>query len=131
VDELLRNIVADFLCSVGSVGVFVRDGSSRLGWLELMPGIQSYPGEPGRSCDCLVTSTNIGDVIGMDIVMVAFNHNQLAITADILVPGSITRVQKLLKEEPLETMLGNFMVGYVNTCTTKTMLWSSCCLERT
>jgi hypothetical protein len=96
------------------------DGSSRSGRLELMHGIQPYPDEPGRSRDRLTNFTNVGDVVGTGIATVAFDRDQLAITADIVVPGSITRVQQMLNEEPLVTTLGPFTTYDANTSTTKT-----------
>jgi hypothetical protein len=94
--ELLHNIVADFSCSVGAVGLFVWDGSSRSGRLKFLHGIHPNPGEPGWSRDRLITFANVGDVVGMDITTVAFDTAQLAITADLVVPGSITWVPQLL-----------------------------------
>jgi hypothetical protein len=117
--ELLRNIVADFSCSVGAVGLFVRDGISRSDRLKFLHGIHPYPGEPSWSRDRLITFANVGDVVGMDITMVAFDTAQLAITADLVVPGSIARVPQLLNEEPLATTHGPFKASEASTRTTK------------
>jgi hypothetical protein len=120
VEELLRTIVAYFSRSVGAAGVFIRYGSSRSTRLELLHGIQPYMGEPGRSRDRLVTFANLGDIVGTDITTVAFDTAKLAITADVVVPGSIAQIRQLVKEEPIATMMGPFKASEANTCTTKT-----------
>jgi hypothetical protein len=119
IDQLTRDILADFSRSVRAVGVFVRDGSSRWGRLELLHGFHSYPGEPGRSRDRLVTFANVGDAVGTDIATVAIDKDQLAITADIVVSGSIARVQQLLREAHQATTIGYFTAEEANTRTTK------------
>jgi hypothetical protein len=70
-----------------------------------MHGIQPYPREPGRSQYHLVIFANVGDIIGTNIAMVTFDRGQLAIMADTVEPGLITRVQQLLDEDPLATAL--------------------------
>jgi hypothetical protein len=119
-EELLRNILSDFSRSVGAVCVFVRVGSSRSGRLELLHSIPPYPGEPGRSQDRLDTFANLGDAVGTDTTTAAFYTAQLAITADVVVHGSITRVRQLLNEELLATTLGPFKASEASTRTTKT-----------
>jgi hypothetical protein len=103
------------------VGVFVRDGISISGRLELMHDIQTYPGGPGRSRDRLVTFANLGDVVGTEITVVALKSEKLTLTADIVVPGSIAWVQQLIDEEPLATTMGPLNTIDANNRATKTI----------
>jgi hypothetical protein len=45
-------------------------------------------------------------VSGIDISIVAFAAQQLDITPDVVVPGSMARVRQLLNEEPGKEFLG-------------------------
>jgi hypothetical protein len=67
-------------------------------------------------------------VYGVDISTIVFNINQLAITAAGIVPGTLTRVQQLLNEEPYAKAVGPFKVGDDNVRATKTrsMAYSPC-----
>jgi hypothetical protein len=58
-----------------------------------------FPGVPGKSHDRMVTLTFEGDVDGLDAATIAFDKAQLAITANIVVPGSIAQTQQLLNAE--------------------------------
>jgi hypothetical protein len=58
----------------------------------------------------------------VDAATIAFNKTQLAITVDIVVPGSIARTQQLLDVEPTMDILGPYTALMANTRTTK------CCL---
>jgi hypothetical protein len=97
----------------------VPDGSSPTGVLRIIHGIQLFPGLPGRSRDRLKTFAFEGDVDGVDVATVAFGQQQLAITADVIVPGSFTRTLQLLNAEPTFNALGPFTAGDANTRTTK------------
>jgi hypothetical protein len=63
-----------------------------------------------------------GDVEGVDAATIAFDKAQLAITADIVVPGSIARTQQLLNAEPTIDILGPYTASMANTRTTKCRL---------
>jgi hypothetical protein len=99
--------------------VFVPNKSSPTGVLRVLHGIQLFPGIPGQTRDCLKTFAFEGDVVGVDMVTIAFDPSQLAITDDIIVPGSIARTRQLLAAEPTYDMLGHFTTEAVNTRTTK------------
>jgi hypothetical protein len=118
-DVLLQNILADFSRPIGGLGIFVPDGSSPTGVLRIIHDIQLFPGLPGRSRDRLKTFAFEGDVDGVDVATVAFDQQQLAITADVIFPGSITRTLQLLNAEPTFNALGPFTAGDANKRTTK------------
>jgi hypothetical protein len=67
----------------------------------------------------VVKFTNMGDVVGTDIATVSINKEHLATIADVVVPGSIARVQQLLREAPQAPTTGHFIAEEANTCTTK------------
>jgi hypothetical protein len=117
--ELLQNIQADFCRPIGGIGVFVPDEASPTGVLRVLHGIQLFPGIPGQTRDRLKTFAFEGDVVGVDMANIAFDPSQLAITDDIIVPGSIARTRQLLAAEPTHDMLGHFTTEAVNTRTTK------------
>jgi hypothetical protein len=118
-DVLLQNILADFSRPIGGLGIFVPDGSSPIGVLRIIHGIQLFPGLPGHSRDRLKTFAFEGDVDGVDGATGAFDRQQLAITTDVLVPGSIARTLQMLSSEPTFNALGPFNAGDANTRTTK------------
>jgi hypothetical protein len=91
VDVLLQNILADWSRPIGGIVVFVPDGTSSTGVLEVMHGVSIYPGVPGQARDRMKIFASLGDVEGVDIATVAFDPRQLSITPDVLVPGSIDR----------------------------------------
>jgi hypothetical protein len=82
-------------------------------------GIQLFPGIPGQNRDRLKTFTFEGDVVGVDMATIAFDPSQLAMTDNIIVPGSIARTRQLLAAEPTHDMLGHFTTEAVNTRTNK------------
>jgi hypothetical protein len=61
-----------------------------------------------------------GDVSGCDICTVGFDENQLALTPDVIIPGSYERTLQLLREEPTSETLGPFLPTHANITTTKT-----------
>jgi hypothetical protein len=89
--ELMLNIQADFGRPIGGVAIFFPDGDSPTGVLRVLHGVHLFPGMPGRSRDRMKTFAFEGDVEGVDASSIAFDKAQLAITADIVVPGSIAR----------------------------------------
>jgi hypothetical protein len=98
VDVLLQNILADCSRTIGGIGVFVLDGTSSTGVLEVLHGVSIYPGVPGQARDRMKIFASLGDVEGVDVATVAYNSKQLSITPDVLVPGSIDRNLQLLAE---------------------------------
>jgi hypothetical protein len=72
------------------------DDESGIGRLKLMHGLHSFPGTPGHSRDRMVTMAFEGDVAGIDIRTVAFDPSQLEVTTDVVVPGTLDRVQLLI-----------------------------------
>jgi hypothetical protein len=119
VDVLLQNILSDSSRPIGGIGVFVPDGSTSTGVLEVMHGVSIYPGVPGQARDRMKIFASVRDVEGVDIVTEAFNPKQLSVTPDVLVPGSIDRTLQLLADEPAKQMLGPFEATMANTRTTK------------
>jgi hypothetical protein len=119
VEALHQNILADFSPPIGAVGVFVSDKASCSGCLKFLHDLHSFPGAPGHSRERMVTMGYEGDVSGLDICTVAFDPDQLAITADTIVPGTLERVQQLLNDEPGRDTLGPFKATDVNVGTTK------------
>jgi hypothetical protein len=61
-----------------------------------------------------------GDVADIDACTIAFDAAQIAITPDVVVPGTFDRVQQLLNEEPGRDTLGPFKPSDANVSTTKT-----------
>jgi hypothetical protein len=55
----------------------------------------------------------------VDIASVGFDESQLAITADIVVPGSAERMLQLLGDEPSHELVGPFTSTSANVRTTK------------
>jgi hypothetical protein len=55
-----------------------------------------FPGIPGQTRDRLKTFAFEGEVVGVDMATIAFDPSQLAITDDIIFPGSIARTRQLL-----------------------------------
>jgi hypothetical protein len=119
VEALHQNILADFCRPIGETGVFVQDEESGTGRIKLIHAIHSFPGAPGLIRDRMVTMGFEGEVSGVDVCTVAFDATQLSITDDIVVPGTLERLQKLLGKEPGRVRLGPFK-GTANTRTTKT-----------
>jgi hypothetical protein len=119
VDVLLQNILAGYSRPIGSIGVFVPDGTSSTGVLEVMHGVSIYPGVPGQAQDRMKIFASLGDVESVDIATVAFDLKQLSVTPGVHVPGSINRTLQLLAEEPANQMLGPFEATMANTRTTK------------
>jgi hypothetical protein len=113
-------ILADLSRPIGAIGVFVADDESDIGHLKLLHDLHNFPGPPGHSSDRMVTMGFEGDVSGLDICTLAFDLTQLAITDNVIVPGTIDRVQQLLSEEPGQYQLGPFKATDANTRTIKT-----------
>jgi hypothetical protein len=88
--------------------------------LKLLHGLASYPGTPGRPRDRIKVFGYEEDVSDVDISTVAFSSQQFNITPDVIVPGTLARVQQLLSEEPNHEALGPFKATYANVRTIKT-----------
>jgi hypothetical protein len=63
-----------------------------------------------------------GDVDGVDTSTIAVFKAQLAITADIMVPGSIARAPQLLNDVTTHNILGPYEATDANTKT------ANCCM---
>jgi hypothetical protein len=122
VEALHQNILANFCRPIGEIVVFIQEDDSGTGRLKLLHGIHSFPGGPGLSLDCMVTMGFDGGVSGVDVCTVTFDATQLSIMDDIVVPGTLERVQQLLGEELWRDRLGPFKGKDANTRTTK-KLW--------
>jgi hypothetical protein len=120
VAELHQHLLADFSRPIGDIGVFVADDESGTGHLKLLHWLHNFPGSPGRSPDRMATMGFGGDVSGLDICTSAFDPTQLAITDDVIVPGTIDRVQQLLSEDPGRDKLGPLNAPDANIRTMKT-----------
>jgi hypothetical protein len=108
---------------VGAIGVFVHGGGSPTGLLQVLHGVQNFPGLPGRpSADRRQTFAYLGDVVGIDAVTVAFDEECLGTTDSVIVPGTHDRVMQLLAEEPSAELLGPFPATEANTRTVKTRM---------
>jgi hypothetical protein len=90
-----------------------------MGVLRVLHWIQLFLGIPGQTRDRLKTFAFEVDGVGVDMATIAFDPSRLAITDDIIVPGSIARTRQLLAAEPTHDMLGHFTTEAVNTRTTK------------
>jgi hypothetical protein len=115
------NILADFASPVGAIRVFVQGGGSPTGLLQVIHGIQNFPGLPGRpSADRRQTFAYLGEVVGIDAITIAFDEECRGITDSVIVPGTHTHVIQMLAEEPLAELLGPFPSTEANTHTVKT-----------
>jgi hypothetical protein len=85
-----------------------------------MHGLHSFPDTPGHSRDHMVTMAFEWDMAGIGICTVAFYPSQLEVTPDVVVPGTLDRVQQMLNKEPGRDALGTFKSSDVNVRTTKT-----------
>jgi hypothetical protein len=96
----------------------MESSSSATCRLSIPHSAQSCLGAPGVSHDRRMTFVSEGDATGLDIATVAFNKNQLAITAGVFVPGSIERMLQLLSDEPTAQLFGPYKASDANVCTT-------------
>jgi hypothetical protein len=119
-EALLQNVLADFSRPIGGIGGFVPDGDSPTGILKLVHGLASFPGTPGRPRDHMTVFGYKGGISVVDISTLAFSSQQLNITPDAIVPGSLARVQQLLGEKHNHETLGPFKATDANVCTIKT-----------
>jgi hypothetical protein len=76
-------------------------------------GIYSYDGDPSHNRDRMRTFGYEGDVSGVDITNNAFYEEPLVITVDVVMPGTLKRVQQLMSNEPTDASLGHFTVKSV------------------
>jgi hypothetical protein len=116
---LHRNVLADFSRPIGGIRIFVADDESPTGILKFLHRVDSFPGRPGHSRDRMASLCYEGDVSGCDICTVGFDENQLALTPDVIIPGSYERTLQLLSEEPTSETLGPFLATHANITTTK------------
>jgi hypothetical protein len=122
IKEVHLNILADFGSPVGAIGFFVHGGGSPTGLLQVLHGVQNFPGLPGRpSADLRQTFAYLVDVVGIDAVTIAFDEECLG-TTESVIPGTHDRVMQLLAEEPSAELLGPFPSTEANTRTVKTRM---------
>jgi hypothetical protein len=81
---------------LGGICVFVPDGDPPSGVIRILHSVQNFPGAPGVSRDRTITFYLEGNVDGIDVPVVTFDEQQLAVTPDIVVPGTIERMQQCL-----------------------------------
>jgi hypothetical protein len=106
VKDLLMNVLANFSRPIGCIVTFAADQDFPSGRLSLLHSFQSFPGVSGQSRDRMQAFYSEGDVEGVDMATVGFDANQLGITADIVVPGSVKRMLQLLNDEPSHELVG-------------------------
>jgi hypothetical protein len=91
--EVHLKILADFASPVGAIGVFVQGGGSPMGLLQVLHGVQNFPGLPGRpSADRRQTFAYLCEVVGIDAVTIAFDEKCMSVTDSFIVPGTHDRV---------------------------------------
>jgi hypothetical protein len=95
---------------LGGFCIFVHGGGSPTGLLQVLHGVQNFPGLPGHpSADRRQTFAYLGDVVGIDAVTIAFGEECLGTTESVIVPGTHDRLMQLLAEEPSAELLGPFL----------------------
>jgi hypothetical protein len=119
-EALLQNVLADFSRPIGGIRVFVPDEDSPIGILKLLHGMASFPGTPGYHHDHMTVFGYEGGVSGVDISNVACSSQQLNITLNVIVHGSLPRFQHIFSEEPNHETLGPFKATDVNVRMSKT-----------
>jgi hypothetical protein len=112
-------VQVDFSRPIGGICVCVADGDSASGVLWILHSVHNFPGTPGVSRDQMTSFCSEADVDGVGISTVAFNENQLAVTLDSIVPGTIERMLQLLADDPSKKLRGPFEVSDVNVWMTK------------
>lgn len=104
-----RDILADFQASIGSVGIFVQNGTSPSGTLEILHGFRTHPGQPGRNDpDRFATFAFAEDVLGIDILTIPFDESVLELTKTISIAATPTLYQQRLNDEPTAPLMGPF-----------------------
>jgi hypothetical protein len=126
VEELEREILADFVEPIGAVGVMVASEGSKTSVLKLTHGNALYTSRPGRAN--VDRGTNFfyeGDVDGTDAYIFAFDRNQLGMTPYVNVPRTADRHYTLLQGEPADDRVVPFTedVANVHTIRTRTSMF--------
>jgi hypothetical protein len=115
VEELEREILADFVEPIGAVGVMVASEGSKTGILKLTHGHALYSSRTG--CAHVDRGTIFcyeGDVDGTDAYTFAFDRNQLRLTPYVNVPWTADRHYTLLQEEHADDRAGPFTEDAAN-----------------
>jgi hypothetical protein len=120
--ELMLNIQADCGRPIGGIAILVPDGDSPTGVLRVLHRVHLFPGMSGQRRDRMKNFAFEGDIEGVDAATITFDKAQLVITADIVVPGSISRTRQLLDTEPTIDILGPYTASVANTRTNKCRL---------
>jgi hypothetical protein len=103
---LYQNVLAGW--TISGIGVCVPDEDSDSGVLWILHSVHSYPGAPGMSRYHMKTLCFEGDVSEVDIATMDFDEQQLEITADSIVPGSVDQMLQILSDEPTKELFGPF-----------------------
>jgi hypothetical protein len=82
--------------------MFVQDDGSASGVLQLIHGLQSYPGARGRNRDRVRTFGYEGDVESMGIATITSNDDQLAIAVDGIMSGMMLQEERGTQFEAFE-----------------------------
>jgi hypothetical protein len=59
-------------------------------------------------------------VFGVNVALVAFDYNQLAVTRDVNAPHTVEPVKQMLVESPYDDMIGPFKASGPNVVQIKT-----------
>jgi hypothetical protein len=126
VEELEREILADFVEPIGAVGVMVAAEGSKTGILKLTHGHALYSSRPSR--DHVNRGTSFcyeGDVDGTDAYIFAFDRNQLGLTPYVDVPWTADRHYTLLQGDPADNRVSPFTedADNVHTIRTRTLMF--------
>jgi hypothetical protein len=109
VEKLVEDVIADFLRSIGCIGVFVQDGKSATGHLIIAHEIQSFHGVPGsHTRDRKLPFEFEGDVTNADIATMALECTQWEIMSRVNAHITTTWVLQLLAVEPDGELIGPF-----------------------
>jgi hypothetical protein len=102
-DALLKNILENFSCPIGCIGLFMAD---------LLYSFQCFYREPDQSRGWMQALCTAGDVSGVDITMVTFDDN-------IVMSGPTKRMLQLLADKPGQELFGPFEATDTNFLTMK------------
>jgi hypothetical protein len=118
---LEREILADFLDPIRTVGVMVALEGSKTGVLKLTHGHALYSIRPRRAhADRGTSFCYEGEVDGNDAYTFAFDRNQLGMTPYFNVPRTADQHHTLIEGEPANDRVGPFAKDAANVHTIRT-----------
>jgi hypothetical protein len=121
VGELEEEILTDFISPIGAIGVMVAADGAKTGHLKILHGFARYPGQAGKpNPDRKTNFCYEGEVEGTDAYTIAFDRDQLGLTAYVNVPQMLDRHMALLESEPSKPMVGPFEADEANVHTIRT-----------